>query len=137
MKEATPVVGIDAPGRQKRARQAATIYDIARLAEVNASTVSRGLNNPDRVTARTRRLVEAAAAELDYKANQFARALPMGRTQTLGLIVADITNPSFFDIIRGAGATAAERGYTLVLAESTRSWSLPARSPWLSSIGRS
>ncbi|MCT9627173.1 LacI family DNA-binding transcriptional regulator [Pseudarthrobacter equi] len=121
MKEATSVVEIEGPGRQKRARQAPTIYDIARLAGVNASTVSRALNNPDRVTAKTRKLVEVAAAELNYKANHFARALPTGKTQTLGLIVADITNPTFFDIIRGAGTTAAARGYTLVLAESTES----------------
>lgn len=104
-----------------RPKQAATIYDIARVAGVNPSTVSRALNNPDRVTAKTRKIVEAAATELNYKANPFARALPTGRTKTLGLIVADITNPTFFDLIRAAGATAAVRGYTLVLAESTES----------------
>lgn len=104
-----------------KVKPAATIYDVARLAGVNPSTVSRALNNPDRVTAKTRRMVEKAALELDYKANMFARALPTGRTKTLGLIVADITNPTFFDVIRGAGITAAERGYTSVLAESTES----------------
>ena len=118
MKQAT--LDVAEQGRQKRPRQA-TIYDIARLAGVNASTVSRALNDPDRVTAKTRAIVEAAAIKLDYKANPFARALPTGLTQTLGLIVADITNPSFFDVIRGAGAAAAEHGYTMVLAESTES----------------
>ncbi|MBT2250310.1 LacI family DNA-binding transcriptional regulator [Arthrobacter sp. BHU FT2] len=121
MTEATPVLGIDGQDQRRRSRQAATIYDIARLAGVNASTVSRALNNPGRVTAKTRELVEVAAAQLNYKANQFARALPTGKTQTLGLIVADITNPIFFDVIRGAGATAADRGYTLVLGESSES----------------
>ena len=58
---------------------------------------------------------------MNYQVNPFARALPTGRTGTFGLIVADITNPTFFDIIRGAGATAAVRDYTLVLADSAES----------------
>ncbi len=62
-----------------------------------------------------------AAEELNYQVNIFARALPTGRTQTVGLIVSDITNPAFFDIIRGAETAASARNYTLMLAESTES----------------
>ncbi|QCB95695.1 LacI family transcriptional regulator [Arthrobacter sp. PAMC25564] len=102
-------------------KSSATIYDIARVAGVNPSTVSRALSKPGRVSAKTQRLIEDAAAELNYHVNPFARALPTGRTSTLGLIVADITNPTFFDIIRGAGATAALRDYTLILADSAES----------------
>ena len=80
----------------------ATIYDIAKVAGVNPSTVSRALSKPGRVSAKTQKLIEDAAAELNYQVNPFARALPTGRTNTYGLIVADITNPTFFDIIRGA-----------------------------------
>lgn len=98
-----------------------TIYDIARLAGVNPSTVSRALSKPGRVSVKTQKLVEDAAAELNYEVNPFARALPTGRTNTLGLIVADITNPTFFDVIRGAETTSAVRDYTLVLAESAES----------------
>ena len=98
-----------------------TIYDIARVAGVNPSTVSRALSKPGRVSAKTQKLIEDAAAELHYQVNPFARALPTGRTSTFGLIVADITNPTFFDIIRGAGATASARDYTLVLADSAES----------------
>ncbi|MFF2032108.1 LacI family DNA-binding transcriptional regulator [Arthrobacter sp. NPDC058192] len=98
-----------------------TIYDIARAAGVNPSTVSRALSKPGRVSAKTQKLIEDAAAELNYQVNPFARALPTGRTSTFGLIVADITNPTFFDIIRGAGATASARDYTLVLADSAES----------------
>ena len=99
----------------------ATIYDIAKLAGVNASTVSRALSKPDRVSSKTRKLVEDTAANLNYHANPFARALPTGRTGTLGLIVADITNPTFFDIIRGAGTAAAANNYTVTFAESAES----------------
>jgi LacI family transcriptional regulator, repressor for deo operon, udp, cdd, tsx, nupC, and nupG len=99
----------------------ATIYDIAKLAGVNPSTVSRALSKPGRVSAKTQKLIEDAAAELNYHVNPFARALPTGRTSTLGLIVADITNPTFFGIIRGAESTATARNYTLMLAESAES----------------
>jgi LacI family repressor for deo operon, udp, cdd, tsx, nupC, and nupG len=99
----------------------ATIYDIAKVAGVNPSTVSRALSKPGRVSAKTQKLIEDAAAELNYQVNPFARALPTGRTNTFGLIVADITNPTFFDIIRGAQTTGTLRDYTLVLAESAES----------------
>lgn len=102
-------------------KSSATIYDIAKLAGVNASTVSRALSKPGRVSAKTQKLIEDAATSLNYQVNPFARALPTGRTSTFGLIVADITNPTFFDIIRGAETTATGRDYTLVLAESAES----------------
>jgi LacI family transcriptional regulator len=98
-----------------------TIYDIAKLAGVNPSTVSRALSKPGRVSAKTQKLIEDAAAQLEYRVNPFARALPTGRTNTLALIVADITNPTFFGIIRGAESTATARDYTLMLAESAES----------------
>ena len=105
-----------AGGELKRPRggSAPTIYDIARLAGVNPSTVSRALSQPGRINVKT----EAAhpvrrPKELNYRVNPIARALPTGRTSTLGLLVADITNPVIFGIVRGAERAAAERGYTL------------------------
>lgn len=105
----------------RNGKSSATIYDIAKLAGVNASTVSRALSKPGRVSAKTQKLIEDAAASLNYQVNPFARALPTGRTNTFGLIVADITNPTFFGIIRGAETIATGRDYTLVLAESAES----------------
>lgn len=107
--------------RPKAAKTAATIYDIAELAGVNPSTVSRALSKPGRVSAKTQQKILDAAEELKYEVNIFARALPTGKTHTVGLIVADITNPAFFDIIRGAETAASARDYTLMLAESTES----------------
>ncbi|WP_165362779.1 LacI family DNA-binding transcriptional regulator [Promicromonospora panici] len=100
---------------------AVTIYDVARHAGVSPSTVSRALGKPGRISARTERRIQDAAAELGYRANPMARALPTGRTQTLGLIVTDFTNPVYFDLVRGAERAAAEAGYTMVLAESQES----------------
>lgn len=104
------------------ARQSApTIYDVARLAGVSPSTVSRALNRPGRISPATSARIQAAADELDFRANPMARALPTGRSQTLGMLVADITNPMFFDVARGAERAAAAEGYTLVIAESQES----------------
>ncbi len=104
------------------ARQSApTIYDVARLAGVSPSTVSRALNRPGRISPATSARIQAAADELDFRANPMARALPTGRSQTLGMLVADITNPMFFYVARGAERAAAAEGYTLVIAESQES----------------
>ena len=99
----------------------ATIYDIAALAGVNPSTVSRALSKPGRISAKTEKAIQDAAKQLNYRANPMARALPTGRSRTLGLIIADITNPMYFDVLRGAERAAALSGYTLVIAESQES----------------
>lgn len=100
-----------------RSRRAATIYDIAQLAGVAPSTVSRALSRPGRISEKTAKKIHDAARELNYVVNPAARSLPTGRTGTLGLIIADITNPMFFDIVRGAERETAARNYALVLAE--------------------
>jgi LacI family transcriptional regulator len=103
------------------AKSAPTIYDVAQLAGVNPSTVSRALSQPGRINIKTEERIHAAAKQLNYRLNPMARALPTGRTSTLGLLLADITNPMIFGIVRGAEHAAAEQGYTLVIAESQES----------------
>jgi DNA-binding LacI/PurR family transcriptional regulator len=98
--------------------RAVTLEDVARAAGVAVSTVSRALSRPERVSARTREHVQAVARRLDYRPNLLARGLPSGRTRMLALLVADITNPHQFGLIRGAETQAAAAGYTLVLADS-------------------
>lgn len=99
-------------------KHSVTIYDIAKEAGVSASTVSRVFSKPERVGAETAQRIRAAASALGYRINPLARALPTGRTGTLGLLLSDITNPVYFDLVRGAGRVASAEGYTLVLAES-------------------
>lgn len=72
------VGSVSSPGARKgRAEKVnSTIYDIAKLAGVNPSTVSRALSEPGRVSAKTQKLIEKAAAEGNYQVNPFARALP-------------------------------------------------------------
>lgn len=100
---------------------AATIYDVAELAGVSPSTVSRALSKPGRISAKTEERIRHAAERLSFRANPMARALHSGRSHTIALVVADITNPVVFGIVRGAEQAASAAGYTLVIAESQES----------------
>jgi len=96
-----------------------TIVDVARLAGVHPSTVSRALHRADLpLRPETRRKVLAAVARLEYRPSVIARGLRLQRTNTLGMLVPDITNPFFPPIIRGAEEAARERGYELVLCNT-------------------
>ena len=75
----------DIAARIRRRGGAATIYDIAELAGVNPSTVSRALSKPGRVSQKTEARIRAAADRLDFHFNPMARALPTGRSHTIGL----------------------------------------------------
>lgn len=98
-----------------------TIHDIAALCGVAASTVSRALSTPDRVNVRTRQRIEAAAAQLHYIPNSQARALSSGRTGAVGVLVPDITNPFYFDLIRGTQLQLKAAGYTQLLVDTEES----------------
>ena len=106
---------------EKNQRPVVTIYEVAQVAGVNPSTVSRALNNPGRISEKTEERIREVAKRLNYQVNPFARALPTGKTKMIGLMVADITNPVYFGAVRGAEAEALKHGYTLVIAESQES----------------
>ena len=98
-----------------------TIYDVAAAAGVATSTVSRAFSSPTRVNAKTRERVLAVAAELGYRPNPHARALLSGRHHTVAMVVSDITNPHYFELIRGAEMRARASEYTLVLVNAEES----------------
>jgi DNA-binding LacI/PurR family transcriptional regulator len=104
-----------------------TTHDVARRAGVSQATVSLVLSgNPRaRVAAATRERVMEVAEELGYRPNIFARGLVRGRSYALGVVVPDLTNPFFLDVVTGAQRVAAEAGYA-VLPGDTRE-STPAR----------
>ncbi|SEB08644.1 LacI family DNA-binding transcriptional regulator [Leifsonia sp. 21MFCrub1.1] len=110
-----------APVRTTARKPPATIYDVAKLTGVSPSTVSRALNKPGRLKEATERRIRDAAEQLGYRINPMARALPTGKTGTLALLVSDITNPVYFDVVRGAERVATANGLTLVFAESQES----------------
>jgi LacI family transcriptional regulator len=90
-----------------------TVLDVAKLAGVAPITVSRVINRSGYFSEETRKRVEAAAAELGYIQNSVARSLRSSRTNTIALIVSDITNPFFTSLARGVEDTASDAGYNV------------------------
>jgi LacI family transcriptional regulator len=102
-----------------------TIYDVAHEAGVAASTVSRAYSRPGRVHSDTARRVFVAAEKLGYRSARLdtrGTGGPRGRrTHAIGLVIADVTNPFYGDIIRGAYEAAREAGYQLALSHTNES----------------
>lgn len=93
-----------------------SIEDVARLANVSISTVSRVVNRSHLVNAETRRRVEEAIRQLGYRPNAFARGLMLRRSEILGLVLPDLHGEFYSEIIRGATRQAREAGYHLVVS---------------------
>ena len=98
-----------------------TIYDVARAAGVASSTVSRALSKPGRVSFRTAEHVRRVADELGYRSSRMELPLSTRGTGVLALIVADIANPVFVGMIRGAEREASQHGLTLAIVETQES----------------
>ncbi len=90
-----------------------TIKDIARKAKVSIATVSHVLSGSGRVSTQTRERVKKTASELGYRPNLVARSLKSRRTHTIAMVISDITNPFFPEMVRGAEDAAMARGYML------------------------
>jgi LacI family transcriptional regulator len=99
-------------------RDQATIRDVAQHAGVSTATVSRVLAGIGKPRAEIIAAVLAAASELDYRPSGIARSLKLRSTRTLGLIVTDIENPFFPELVRAADDAAHERGYTILLGSA-------------------
>src|SRR5215207_10570154 len=97
------------------ARQRPTIYDVARLAGVSTATVSRALNGTGQIAASTRATIEAAVEQLGYRPNTIARSLVTKTTQTIALLLPDITNPFYAALVSGIQETALSHGHTMLL----------------------
>jgi LacI family transcriptional regulator, galactose operon repressor len=95
-----------------------TIHDVASHAGVSAMTVSRVINESPRVSADTRRRVQASIAKLGYVPNRLARSLIQRKTGSFGVIVPDVANPFFTLIVRGAEQVAWRAGYHVILCDT-------------------
>ncbi|WP_305783871.1 LacI family DNA-binding transcriptional regulator [Symbioplanes lichenis] len=104
--------------------QRPTIYDVAREAGVAASTVSRAYARPGRVNTDTARRVFAAAERLGYRTTRLDGGPPPGARaahEAIALVIADVTNPFYGEIIKGAYEAARRAGYQLVLSHTNES----------------
>lgn len=97
-----------------------TIRDVARMAEVSISTVSRVMNAPSTVVESKRKRVLEAVERLKYQPNAFARALIYKKSFTLGLLIPDIENLYYAGMIRGMQDACIELGYSLMICNTDR-----------------
>ena len=91
-----------------------TIKEVARRARVSVGTASHVLNGKVPVSDELRKRVERAIAALDYHPSHIARSLSTRRTDTLGMVIPDINNPFFPQIIRGAESIATRLGFSMI-----------------------
>jgi LacI family transcriptional regulator len=109
---------------RKRPRQTKTenrrldIRDVAKHAKVSIATVSRTINRVPTVDKQLADRVWLAIQELNYFPNTQARALVSGRTRLLGLLISEITNPFFPELIRGFEDVAVENGYEILIGST-------------------
>ncbi|MBI0579096.1 LacI family DNA-binding transcriptional regulator [Neobacillus cucumis] len=96
----------------------ATIRDVAKKAGVSVATVSRALNDKGYIHEDTRKLVEKAIQELNYKPNEVARSLYKKKSRLIGLLLPDIRNPFFPELARGVEDEMQEHGLRLIIGNA-------------------
>ena len=94
------------------------IREVARLAKVSTATVSRTINGSDKVTPETKERVQRAIEELKFYPNTWARALGSGRSNLYGLIISDITNPFFPELVKSFEDIAVQNGQEVLVANT-------------------
>ena len=98
-----------------RNKRSITIKDVARQAGVSVSTVSNALNKKRYVKEDTTRKIREIAEKLNYEPSMIARGLRLRSTRSIGVIVPDISNPFFAEMVRGMENTARKMGFTVLL----------------------
>jgi LacI family transcriptional regulator len=104
----------------RSSKSTVSMKDVAALAGVSLGTVSNVLNSPALVSEATRSRVEDAIAKLGWVRNESARQLRAGRSRSIGMVVMDVANPFFTDIVRGVEDYVHRLGYTLQLGNSAQ-----------------
>jgi LacI family transcriptional regulator len=104
-------------GKGSGGRRTVSLTDVAREAGVSTGLASIALNGRYGVSPTTRDRILAVADRLGYQANPIARALRTGASDTLGLVIRNISNPYFLDVIIGAERAAVEAGKTLLVVD--------------------
>ena len=104
-------------------KRAATIRDVAEAAQVSTATVSKFVNGNQRFTAVVEARISQAVHELGYSLNPMARGMITGKTGNVGIIILDIRNPYFTNMVKGASRVAADSELNLIIADAAESTS--------------
>ncbi|MCR3720121.1 MULTISPECIES: LacI family DNA-binding transcriptional regulator [Prauserella salsuginis group] len=99
-------------------RGAPSLIDVAREAGVSTATAGRALGGYGKVSQRSRDRVADAAARLGYRTNGLARSMITGSTQTLGVLVSDVSNPFFATALRGITDVTQPAGFEVLLSNT-------------------
>lgn len=102
--------------------EAITIKDIAKALGISTSTVSRALRDSYEISPETKALVLECAERLNYKPNPAALSLKERRTRSIGVIVSEIANSFFSQIINGIESIAYNKGYNVIITQSHESF---------------
>src|SRR5690349_17074516 len=102
----------------RRVMPTTSIKEVAQRAGVSLGTVSNVLNRPDAVSEATRRRVLDAIEALGYVRNDSARQLRAGHSRTVAIVVLDIANPFFADVVQGAEQVLEQAGAMLIVCNS-------------------
>lgn len=104
-----------------KVRTTSSIREVAERARVSLGTVSNVMNRPEKVAEETRKRVQQAIDDIGFVRNGSAHQLRAGRTQYIGLVVLDVTNPFFTEVARGVEDVASESGNVVILCNSNDS----------------
>jgi DNA-binding LacI/PurR family transcriptional regulator len=95
-----------------------TIHDVARRAGVSIRTVSRAVNRKEGISEATRQRVLAIVEEMNYRPNTLARGLVSGKSQSVAIIIPQITDPFYPEFILGVESIARAQGYSVLLCNT-------------------
>jgi LacI family transcriptional regulator len=115
---------VSEPEKRTRVREGTSrtsLLEVARRAGVSVGTVSNVLNRPHLVAQATRERVQQVIEELEFVPNGGARLLRQGRSHAIGVVVLDIANPFWGEVVRGAEASAAQAGYVTIVSNAGES----------------
>ncbi|MBI1342282.1 MAG: substrate-binding domain-containing protein [Terrimonas sp.] len=101
--------------------EAVTIKDIAKALGISTSTVSRALRDSYEISSETKELVLECAEKLNYRPNPIALSLKERRTRSIGVVVCEIANSFFSQIINGIESIAYDKGYNVIVSQSHES----------------
>ncbi len=108
--------------RAKRIKRHVTIRDVAKAARASVSTISAALNNSDYVSTEMRSRIEEAIKTLRYRPNDLARGLRLQKTHSIAIVVPDLSNNFYIELVRGAKDYSASANYTVLIGDSRESW---------------
>jgi DNA-binding LacI/PurR family transcriptional regulator len=114
--------GTGLKARAKRVKRHVTIRDVAKAAGASVSTISAALNNSDYVSAEMRGRIEEAIKTLRYRPNDLARGLRLQKTHSIAIVVPDLSNNFYIELVRGAKDYSASANYTVLIGDSRESW---------------